>query len=456
MVSIRDIVVLAAIGMSLPVCFLRPAYGIVLWTVMAFVNPQDFGWGLAQQSSPALLVAIPTLLGCLVFTRGWHRLFNREVYLILILWVWFTMTTFNSSSDPAFAEKSVNAWFRWNMVSKILLMTVVTVAIANSWQRLRWLVLAIAGSFGFLVLKTLPGMILTDGASRVYGPSYSMIADNNDFGLALNMALPFFFFLAKTEPNRRVRWLMMFLFLATIPTIFFTYSRGALVGLIVVLGSMLLQAKQKIILLPVVLLVFLFAAFLTPQSWRQRMSTDNVLDPSARSRLNSWQYSWALALDYPLMGGGFEAFTPSLFARYAPNPRDVHGPHSIYFGVLAEHGFIGLAIYLTLVFSCLLGLGRIVRTARFHQDRLSVNYANMLRFSFAGFLASGAFLGRAYFDFLFSIVACVAILRCLFWAGLAASASEPANEGVSLVHSGTNDFPGQVEARLLRRAPEGV
>jgi putative inorganic carbon (hco3(-)) transporter len=456
MFSIRDIIILAGIGISMPICFLRPVYGIIVWTVLAFVNPQDFGWGLAQQSSPALLVAIPTLLGCLVFTNGWQRLFNREVLLIVLLWVWFTMTTFNSSYDPAFAEKAVAAWSRWNMVSKILLMTAVTVLIVNTWQRLRWLALAIAGSFGFLVVKNLPVMILTNGASRVYGPSFSMIADNNDFGLALNMALPFFFFLARTESNRWVRRLMMFLFLATILAIIFTYSRGALVGLFVVLACMLLQAKQKAILLPVVLFVFIFGAFLTPQKWRDRMSIDNALDTSAQSRLNVWQYSWALASDYPVMGGGFDAFTPSLFARYAPNPRDVHGPHSIYFGVLAEHGFTGLAVYLTLVLSCFLGLGQIIRTARFHQDDLSISYANMLRFSLAGFLASGAFLGRAYFDFLFSIVACVAILRYLFWADLAASASEPANEEVSLVQGAAEAFLYKVETQLLRRGSEGV
>ena len=39
------------------------------------------------------------------------------------------------------------AWFRWGFVSKILLMTVVTVGVINSRARLRWLVLAIAGSF---------------------------------------------------------------------------------------------------------------------------------------------------------------------------------------------------------------------------------------------------------------------------------------------------------------------
>jgi hypothetical protein len=37
----------------------------------------------------------------------------------------------------------------------------------------------------------------------------------------------------------------------------------------------------------------------------------------------------------------------------------------------------------------------------------------MLRFSLLGFLASGIFLGRAYFDYFFSVIACVIILKAL-------------------------------------------
>ena len=40
-----------------------------------------------------------------------------------------------------------------------------------------------------------------------------------------------------------------------------------------------------------------------------------------------------------------------------------------------------------------------------------MQYADMLCFSMMGFLVSGAFLGRAYFDYLFTIVGCCAILR---------------------------------------------
>lgn len=411
--SIRDIIVLVFFIGSLPFCFFRPVYGIVLWTLMSFLNPQDFTWGIARQASLAFAVAVPTLLGTCIFSANFRRLFCREGVMLLILWVWFTVTSFNSAHDPLFADKAALCWFRWSMVSKILLMTVVMMMVINSWERIRWLVLAIAGAFGVLVLRTLPVMILSGGASRVYGPDNSMIADNNDFGLALNMALPLFFFLAKTEANQWARRLMTFLFLATIPAIFFTYSRGALLGLIAVLFCMMLQAKQKALLLPVAVVIVIFAAIFTPQAWRDRMSTDNALDSSARSRLNAWSYSWAMTSEHPLMGGGFEAFTPALFARYAPNSGDVHGPHSIYFGVLAEHGFTGLFLYLSLVALCIGELYMIIRRGRRSGDEVAVSYANMFRFSLVGFLVSGAFLGRAYFDFYFSIVACVAILRML-------------------------------------------
>ena len=149
------------------------------------------------------------------------------------------------------------------------------------------------------------------------------------------------------------------------------------------------------------------------------------------SRFNSWGFSWNLANAYPVMGGGFEAFTPSLYARYGPNPRDVHGPHSIYFGVLAEHGFVGFFLYFLLVADCLVVLRRIVKLARLHGDEQSAHYANMLRFSLIGFLASGTFLGHAYFDFYFMIVACTAILRQVCFEEWAANADSEEDQETS-------------------------
>jgi putative inorganic carbon (HCO3(-)) transporter len=411
MVSVRDVIILFAVAASLPFCFLRPVYGVMAWTILGFFNPQAFTWGIARSLPLAMAVAIPTLAGFLLFSRL-RTLLCPEVGLIIALWVWFTVTTVNSTYELAFAEKSADAWFRWGFVSKIFLMVVVTIGVMDGRERLRLLALSIGGSFALLVFKTLPSMIVSGGEFRVYGPDHSMIGDNNAFGLAVGMALPFFYFLAKTESSRVLKLFFRMAFLLGIPTLFFTYSRGALVGLVAMAGYMFLRSNQRLVVILIAILSVLFASAFAPPKWKGRMShVVDAQDPSARSRLNSWTYSWNLANAYPVMGGGFEAFTPALYAQYAPNPRDVHGPHSIYFGMLAEHGYVGFALYFSVVLYCFLSLGRIVKQARFHGDEEAADYANMLRFSLVSFLAAGAFLGHTYFDFYFVILSCAAILR---------------------------------------------
>ncbi len=400
----------------LPACFFRPFWGILMWTVVSLLNPHAFLWQVTREFPWALAVAIPTLAGYFCFSFEFRRLLARETFIILLLWIWFTITTLHNTQQPEFVHFAPDTWRRWQLVSKILLMTVATIGIVNTWSRFRMLILVICGCLGILVAKAVPFMILTAGSFRLYGPPGSMLADNNDLGLALNMTMPIFFFMGRTDANPRIRRVMKFLCIATIPAILFTYSRGALLGLAAVLLFMFMCMRRRLVLIPILLLAGVFAVFLTPENWQHRMDFRRegaLIDDSALSRFNAWTYCWRLAQDYPLMGGGFEAFTPRLFNRYAPNPLDVHGPHSVYFGVLAEHGFIGLMLYLTLVGSTFLTLRKYIKFARFSGDEQLGSYGNMLRVSLVGFLVSGAFLGRAYFDYYFTIVACAIILKQL-------------------------------------------
>ena len=410
---LRGILLLAFIGGSLPVCLFSPFYGILVWMILAFLNPQSFIWGAAGEFPWAWAVGVATITGSLIFSRGWvRRLGSIQVALVAILWIWFTITSINSDHTPWLMHHSFDTWFRFEFVSKILLMTLVTIGVVDSFARLRILVIVIAGCFAVFVVKALPFIVLTGGAYRVYGPAHTMIGDNNDFGLAMNMTAPVFFFLAQTESGRW-RYFWGCVFIGSIPVILFTYSRGALMGLAVVIFLMLLRLKQRTMIIPVLIAGMAIALLLAPQAWRERMdpNREGAVDASAQSRFNAWTFSWRLACDFPIAGGGFETFSPELFQKYAPNVRDVHGPHSIYFGVLAEHGFIGLALYLALVASCFATTLRLANQARMRGDLVIEHYANMFRFSLVGFLTSGFFLGRAYFDYYFTIVGCIVILK---------------------------------------------
>jgi probable O-glycosylation ligase (exosortase A-associated) len=433
-VSVRAILLVAWFIPSIPVCFFRPFYGIVLWTIVAFTSPQWYTWGAANLLPWAQLIAMPTMAGFLVYHRNdLHRLASRESVLMMLLWAWFTITTLVTTNIPVFAHHAVQTWDLWVIVSKIFVMVFLTIGIVNSFDRLRILVITIASCFGIFVAKSLPFLIMSGGGERVYGPERSMIADNNDFGLALNMTLPMFFFLAQSETKPWLKRLFGALFLMAIPAIFFTYSRGAVVGLIAVLGLMILKTRQRIILVPVAFLALAGAILFAPQSWKDRMnpSKDTMMDKSARGRINAWWFAVHLVEDYPITGGGFRTFTGPLFLLYAPDPQDFHYAHSVYFGILGEHGVPGLLLFATLIASAFLSLRQVVKWGRMYGDPLPGHYANMFYYSLIGFLISGLFLGRAYFDYAYTVLACTAILKktCLErWAAQAAeeeSATQP-------------------------------
>lgn len=424
--SVRAILLLLWFIPSVPVCYFRPFYGIIIWTIVAFTSPQWYTWGAAHLIPWALIIAVPTIAGFLTKPHDWTRFAARECVLLMALWLWFTFTTLYSINSVVFMHHADMTWYIYGLVSKIFLMVFVTIGIVDSFARLRTLVIVIASCFGVFVVKSLPFLIRSGGADRVYGPAKSMIADNNDFGLALNMTLPMFFFLAQTETRPWIKRMWGTLCLLTIPTIFFTYSRGALLSLIVLLTLMILRLRQRLLLLPVALVGVSLAILVTPQSWKERMnpSSDNMLDKSARGRINAWEFSVHLVSDYPLTGGGFETFTPQLFNLYAPDPTDVHGPHSVYFGILGEHGFPGLALFLCLIGSAFFSTFEVVKWGRYYGDDIAVAYALMFRFGLVGFLTAGLFLARAYFDYAYTIIACIIILRSVCFRAWTADADE--------------------------------
>lgn len=438
---LRDVFLLMFFVGSLPICFFKPFYGIILWTIIGFLNPQSFLWGFGANVPWALVVAIPTLIGFFLFEPSVKGLKSREVTMILILWGWFVITSAISVSTPALMHHSDDTWFRLTFVSKILLMTLVMIPITRSFERLRILIMVVSLSFGFFVAKAFPFVLLSGGSFRVYGPDHSMVADNNDLGLALNMTLPLFFFLAQSETKKWMKVMFASLFIMSVPVIFFTWSRGALVGLIVVFCFLItfVPLKQRLVLIPIIVAGVAMALMFAPEAWRHRMdpTRSDAIDASAQARLNVWQFARNLAADYPIAGGGFGTFTPELFRKYGPPGQRAMAPHSVYFQLLAEHGYVGLGLYLAMLVSFFVSARKLVIEARQRGDDVIRQYAKMFQIGVIGFAASGMFLGRAYFDYLFFFVACLVILKRIAadeWAyadSVAMEEEEAEEEGLS-------------------------
>ena len=417
----RDVLVLSIVLGSVPICFVNPYFGVLMWYWITYFNPHRFTWGIAYGFPVALVVAAPTLAGLLFTRKAIRSLGIRESLLLMLLWVWFAFTYIHAQGIPLFADNMADAAYEMSHVSKILLITFAMVLVVTTKERLRGLMLVTAGSLGLLAVKGALFGLRTAGDSRVWGPPDSFLADNNAFGLALNMCLPLLFFLARDEKRRWLRVSLRVMFLCTIVVVLLTYSRGALLGLAVVLTAIIFKSRHRV----AGVVVALFAAFLVlsfaPPAWMDRMGqfAQGHLDSSAEERLISWGTSWNLAHDYPLTGGSFDVLpNVNVFQRYQPRPLPMgflsSAPHSIYFQLLADHGFPGLFLFLLIIASCFWSLWRIRRTARWNPSvSYLVNYSHMVEVAILGFMISGAFLGFVYLDVIYQMIGLVAVLKML-------------------------------------------
>ena len=87
---------------------------------------------------------------------------------------------------------------------------------------------------------------------------------------------------------------------------------------------------------------------------------------------------------------------------------------SIYFEILGEHGYVGLALFLGILGLTWLKCGSIIRFAKRNPDLIwARDLASMVQVSIVGYMSAGAFLGLAYFDYIYHLVAVVVVVHHL-------------------------------------------
>lgn len=412
MIPVRDLLVTGSVLVSLPFCVARPWIGVLVWSWLAYMNPHRHTWGFAHDFPFSALVALATLVGFVFTTDRKPFVSNRETLALGALWGWFAVTSF-------FAFYPEPAWEKFLEISKILLMAIIVIPLFQDRRKLRILLLVIAGSLGFYGLKGGLFVLATGGQWMVLGPPSSFFEANTELALVLNMSLPILLYLAREEERRwrrRLLWAAFFLTMLAVP---FTYSRGGVLGLAVVLAVLFLKARRRLVLIPLVMAGLLAFALFTPEKWVARMQTleNYEVDESANLRLMSWRVAMLIAADRPVSGGGFRVFVDrATYDIYLPEyPRSFgHDAHSIYFNLLGEHGYVGLGLFLVLVGLVLVRLHQLRRLAKRAPDLGWIgNYAHMIQASVLAYLATGAFLSVAYFDLAYQLFILVPVLHAL-------------------------------------------
>ncbi len=405
----RDIVITAIVLGSIPYIFRKPWVGIIMWVWISVMNPHRLAYGFAYSFPFAEIIALSTMLG-MVFSREPVHLPVRAATVCLFLYMlWMNITSL-------FAIHPDQLFNHWSAIMKTLLMVFVTISVIHSRDQIRWLVWILVISLGYYGTKGGLFTILHGGSYKVWGPAGSYIEENNALALALVMTIPLMRYLQLTETNPKVKKGLGIAMVLCAFSALGSYSRGALIAITCMAFFLWLKSPKKAALgFAVVIALPLLIAFM-PAKWANRMHTIDTYqkDASAMGRINAWHMAWNLALDRPLVGGGFEIYDKGIFERYAPNPKDVHAAHSIYFQALGEHGFVGLALFLSLGFLTWRNGSWIISRARGDPDHeWAVNLARMIQVSQIAFATGGAFLSLDYFDLPYYELAIMLLVRVL-------------------------------------------
>lgn len=407
----RDILVTAIFFGALPFVFSNPHIGVLLWSWIGYMNPHRLGWGFAYNFPFAYLIALVTFVSMIISRKKLDIFWSREMSWLLILNIWFLVTTI-------FSLQPDSSWEQLTKVSKIQLFIFLTLWIMGSREKIEALIWVIVASIGYYGLKGGVFTLTSGGTHHVLGPDGSFISGNTEIGLALVMILPLVWYLFLHTSQKWVR-LGLILAMLLIPiAILGTQSRGALLAIGAIFFFLWLKSRKKLVPFIIILLAIPFVFMFMPQSWHDRMATIGAeeQDASARGRIQAWTFAFELASNR-LVGGGFEPFHKNNYERYTPGMVEqgtgkYHDVHSIYFEMLGEHGFIGLAIFLILGLSTWINCNQVIKSSKqIEEYKWASDLTSMIQVSLIGYATGGAFLGLSYFDLPYHLLAITVLVK---------------------------------------------
>lgn len=270
-----------------------------------------------------------------------------------------------------------------------------------------WSIL-IAGALiaGVAIFNRLNGIGLVEGTRVTIGRNIgSMIGDPND--LALVLTFPLSFALAQllfSQSGRLLRFLALLGFLAVVWAILCTQSRGGLLGILAVSGTLAwrkIENKTLVISAGVIMIpILLVAAGISDRA--SGGASEEGVGESAMGRIYAWHAAFNMALAHPLTGVGMDNFYANYYF-YSPHwDGKNHAVHSTWFQILAETGFVGFLIFCALViaiFRCVLrSLALLKGTSGTNTIRYSslIVSGNALLSGLTGFCISGTFLTQGF------------------------------------------------------------
>lgn len=401
----RDILIITIVFAGSLYALRQPWIGVMLWTWISLMNPHALAYGFSQSFPVAATVAGATFIGLLITKERRNPFISAPVTWLALFMAWMCITylfSYNLEGSTEMLKK----------VMKIDVMLLITLALLSTRKHIDTFIWIVVFSLGFYGVKGGIFTLTTGGSHRVWGPG-GFIGGNNEIALALIITIPFMYYLNLIATNKWVKRGLLAAILLSAAAALGSHSRGAFLAIAAMSVYMWLKSPKKLLFGSAMLVAGIALLIFMPDEWGMRMNTikNYEEDGSAMGRINAWWMAYNLA-KVRITGGGFDIYTPEIFAVYAPDPIDIHAAHSIFFQVLGEHGFIGLFLFLGIWWSTWRNAAWLIKNGSQSPETQWCQYLGaMCQVSILGYAVGGAFLSLAYFDLPYNAMIMVVLAR---------------------------------------------
>lgn len=421
----RDLFLLAILPFLLYGMLQRPFIALGMWPWTALFFPNGWVYGIAGSIRYNLLIAGITIVGYLAQKNKPKSQLGIMGLLVLLFFVWTTIGTAFTIGRPDVA------WEYWNRFLKVVLLFLFVTLIVEKKLHIDVILWGIVLSVGFYGNVEALKFILSGGGHMIAGMTGHVLGDRNELALAFVMTLPICMYLLG-EYGHRSRFIQLGL-IGTMALLVFavigTQSRGGFIALMTLGGYLFLKSERKGLLSVVIVVLVAVLANFVSDDWTSRIDTIETADQdeSFMGRVVAWKLSFIMAMDHPFFGGGFKALEnyavwsrlaadffsyPWFYTGDALPPTFARAAHSVYFQVLGDHGFVGLAIYVTILCMAWAKAGRAARTVRrAGGPAWLATVSTMIQLSIFAFALGGAALSFAYFDLIFTLFGLVIVIE---------------------------------------------
>jgi probable O-glycosylation ligase (exosortase A-associated) len=358
------LMIILTVGGALGALFNGPFWGLTIYYLFAVLRPQYlWKWVLPTNVQWSFYVAIPTLIATVLHGLGFYydpdeptskKRFGIGHAALLGFAIWLLLSYLFARNQARSTEVVIE-------YSKIFTMMAVSAFIVRRlWQI--WVLFFVALFSLVYIAYEVNYLYLVNNYLGIYLNGYGGL-DNNGAGLMLAMAVPFCVFIFDSHGHLS-RWFFAAMVPVLLHAVLMTYSRGAMVALLVCAPLIFLRSRRKgLMTLGFVALAFAVPILAGPEIRERFFSVERYEeDQSAQSRFSSWSAGLAIANDYPIFGIG-PRNSPLVVRQYGGD-RSGRVIHSQYIQIAADMGWVGLAWYLAILASAFLSLRRVRRTTR--------------------------------------------------------------------------------------------